>query len=59
MIEPAGRTPAVTVLDECARCGADLLLKGAYTQSRLRQLIFGGATRHILAHGKIPVFFAN
>lgn len=57
--DPEGRTPGATILDECARCGADLLLKGAYTQSRLRQLIFGGATRHILAHGKIPVLFAN
>lgn len=57
--DPAGRTPGVTILDECARCDADLLFKGAYTQSRLRQLIFGGATRHILAHGKIPVLFAN
>ena len=28
--------------------GADLLLKGAYTQSRIRQMIFGGATRHII-----------
>ena len=23
--------------------GADLMLKGAYTQSRIRQMIFGGA----------------
>jgi hypothetical protein len=57
--DPAGRTPGFTILDECARCDADLLLKGAYTQSRLRQLIFGGATRHILAHAKLPVLFAN
>jgi nucleotide-binding universal stress UspA family protein len=59
MVDPAGRTPGITILDECARGGADLLLKGAYTQSRLRQLIFGGATRHILAQAKIPVLFAN
>ena len=59
MVDAAGRTPGVTILDECTRSGADLLLKGAYTQSRLRQLIFGGATRHILAQAKIPVLFAN
>ncbi len=58
-VDPAGRTPGITLLDECTRSGADLLLKGAYTQSRLRQLIFGGATRHILAQAKIPVLFAN
>ena len=37
----------------------DLLIKGAYTQSRLRQLIFGGATRHILANATLPVFMAH
>ncbi len=58
-VDAAGRTPGATILDECTRSGADLLLKGAYTQSRLRQLIFGGATRHILHHAKIPVLFAN
>jgi nucleotide-binding universal stress UspA family protein len=36
-----------------------LLVKGAYTQSRLRQMIFGGATRHILAHATLPVLMAN
>ena len=58
-VDPDGRSPGVTILDECARSGADLLLKGAYTQSRLRQLIFGGATRHILAQAQIPVLLAN
>ena len=30
---------------------ADLIVKGAYTQSRLRQMIFGGATSHLLGDG--------
>ena len=47
-IETDGRSPGEVILDECAALGADLLVKGAYTQSRLRQLIFGGATRHIM-----------
>ena len=54
-----GRSPGDAILAECARTGADLLIKGAYTQSRLRQLIFGGATRHIMAHAQLPVFLAN
>jgi len=58
-VAPGGRTPGATILDECTQSGADLLLKGAYTQSRLRQLIFGGATRHILAEAQIPVLFAH
>jgi nucleotide-binding universal stress UspA family protein len=35
--------------------GADLLAMGAYSHSRLRQLILGGVTRHILEHAKLPV----
>jgi nucleotide-binding universal stress UspA family protein len=38
---------------------ADLLVKGAYTQSRLRQMIFGGATSHILSHSKLPILMAH
>lgn len=47
------------VLDETAALGGDLLLKGAYTQSRLRQVIFGGATSYILAEAELPVIMAN
>ncbi|MBV8576985.1 MAG: universal stress protein [Acetobacteraceae bacterium] len=35
--------------------GADLLAMGAYSHSRLRQLILGGVTRHVLEHATIPV----
>jgi nucleotide-binding universal stress UspA family protein len=39
--------------------GCDLLVKGAYTQSRLRQMIFPCTTRHILGHATLPVIMAN
>jgi nucleotide-binding universal stress UspA family protein len=56
----AGRArPGETILAEAAAIGADLLIKGAYTQSRLRQMIFGGATSHILSAAELPVFFAH
>jgi nucleotide-binding universal stress UspA family protein len=31
----------------------------AYTQSRLREWIFGGATRHIVANATLPVLMAH
>ena len=37
----------------------DLVIKGAYTHSRLRQMIFGGATTHIINETTIPVFMAH
>ena len=33
--------------------------QGCYTQSRLRQMIFGGATQHVLANAAMPVLLAN
>lgn len=35
--------------------GADMLAMGAYSHSRLRQLILGGVTRHVLENATIPV----
>ena len=46
-------------LAEAERLGCDLVIKGAYTQSRLRQMIFGGATRHIVTEATIPVLLAH
>ncbi|MDH3738967.1 MAG: universal stress protein, partial [Alphaproteobacteria bacterium] len=56
------RSPAaagVVMIEEANRLGADLLIKGGYTQSRLRQMIFGGATNHILNEAQIPVLMAH
>jgi nucleotide-binding universal stress UspA family protein len=46
-------------LQEAMAAGADLMLKGAYTQSRIRQMIFGGATRHIIMESRIPVIMSR
>jgi nucleotide-binding universal stress UspA family protein len=53
------RSAGEAILEYAAAFHADLLVKGAYTQSRLRQMIFGGATSHILAHAKLPVLMAH
>ncbi len=54
-----GKSHGEAILEHAAAIGADLLVKGAYTQSRLRQMIFGGATSHILAKAALPVFMSN
>jgi nucleotide-binding universal stress UspA family protein len=54
-----GQRPGEVILAEARAQGADLLIKGAYTQSRFRQIIFGGATQHILAAAELPVFLAH
>ncbi len=47
------------ILEGAAALGADLLVKGAYAQSRLRQMIFGGATSYILSKANFPVFMSS
>jgi nucleotide-binding universal stress UspA family protein len=54
-----GRNTGETILATAQSLGCDLLIKGAYTQSRLRQMIFGGATQHVLDNAMIPVLLAN
>ena len=39
--------------------GSDLLSMGAYSHSRLRQLILGGVTRHVLEKSKLPVMMSR
>ena len=58
-VAEAGRAPGRAVLETAAELGADLLIKGGYTQSRLRQMIFGSVTSDILAEANLPVFMAH
>ncbi len=54
-----GGTTGEAILATAQSLGCDLLIKGAYTQSRLRQMIFGGATRYVLENAEIPVLLAT
>jgi nucleotide-binding universal stress UspA family protein len=54
-----GRLTGEVVLAHAKALGCDLLIKGAYTQSRLRQMIFGGTTRYILSNAELPVLMAH
>ncbi|HTZ01003.1 MAG TPA: universal stress protein [Xanthobacteraceae bacterium] len=59
-LKPQGkRSAGEVILAKADELGCDLIVKGAYTQSRLRQMIFGGTTRHILANAKLPVLMAH
>ncbi len=57
--ESGGKSTGQAMVDQATKSGADLIVKGAYTQSRLRQMIFGGLTRHLILHSPIPVMFAH
>jgi nucleotide-binding universal stress UspA family protein len=58
-VELEGRTTGEAVLKAAEKTGCNLLIKGAYTQSRLRQIVFGGVTRHVLENASMPVLLAH
>ena len=53
------RDTGEAVLDAARAQGCDLLIKGAFTRNRLRQMIFGGATSYIMEHADLPVLMAH
>ena len=56
---PVEREVGRGLLAAAGEFGADLLAMGAYSHSRLRQLILGGVTRHVLEHARIPVLMSR
>ena len=50
---------AELILGQAAEENADLVVMGGYGHSRLREMILGGATRHMLERMRLPVLFAH
>jgi nucleotide-binding universal stress UspA family protein len=48
-----------TILTQVAELDADLLVMGAYSHSRFREIILGGVTRDILRDMNLPVLMAH
>lgn len=59
VIRPRAEATGPAILEEVQRLDADLLIMGAYTHSRFRQMIFGGVTRHVLTQAALPVLVAH
>jgi nucleotide-binding universal stress UspA family protein len=65
-IKPTVRTSVLAgisigdeILSRAADAGADLLVMGAYGHSRMREFVFGGATRDIARHMTVPTLFSH
>ena len=57
---PAGDvTVGEAIMTAAKQQGADLVVMGGYSHSRLREMILGGVTRHVLSHAEIPVLMAH
>lgn len=58
-LKPDDRLIGELLLEEAEKRGADLVVMGAYTHSRLREFVLGGVTQHILENAAVPVFMAH
>ena len=56
---PDHRSVGTVLLLEADAIGADLVVMGAYTHSRLRQMLLGGVTKYVLENAKMAVFMAH
>ena len=56
---PVDRGVGAGLLKAARDFNADLLAMGAYSHSRLRQLILGGVTRHVLENADLPVMMSR
>jgi nucleotide-binding universal stress UspA family protein len=58
-VDAPDSTAGEVMLAQAGGEGVDLLVMGAYGHTRLRELVFGGATRHVLHGAAIPVLFSG
>ncbi|MBX9746882.1 MAG: universal stress protein [Hyphomonadaceae bacterium] len=58
-VDSMGRSASLAILEEAIALNADLIVMGGYAHSRLRELVFGGATRELLRTATVPLLMAH
>ncbi len=58
-VEAGARPTGAVLLEAALGDGADLLVLGGYGHTRLRQMFFGGVTRHVVSHAELPLFLVH
>lgn len=58
-VDGGGRSIGATLDAYLDKSPSDLLVMGAYGKSRIREFILGGATAHVLAKMKTPLFLVH
>lgn len=58
-VRTRGRDVQGELQEVCRQAEADLLVMGAYSRHRLREILFGGVTEHMLFATHLPVFMLH
>jgi nucleotide-binding universal stress UspA family protein len=59
IMDTRSRSVPEALLANARELGVDLLVLGGYSRHRLREVIMGGVTRHLLAESDIPVLMVH
>ncbi|NLS08237.1 universal stress protein [Rhizobium sp. P32RR-XVIII] len=59
VLASGGKTVDETLIQHATAVGADLVVMGAYSHSRLRERIFGGVTQSMLEKTELPIFWGH
>jgi len=55
----SGKPAGIALLEAASAAGADMLVMGAYSQSRVRRMIAGGVTRAVMERTGLPILLAH
>ena len=55
----AGGDPRETIVSFAKDCGAELLFMGAFGHSKVRELVLGSTTAHVITHAPCPVMLTR
>ncbi len=58
-VEPSRGDAGELLLEHARSRGCDLIVMGCYGRSRFRELVLGGATRHVLHNTSVPVLLSH
>ena len=59
LLDVRARSVGKAMMEDARSQGVDLLLIGAYSHTRVRDMVFGGVTHHVLANAEIPTLLAH
>lgn len=59
LLDGKGDTTGEAMLNVCSEVNAEFLIVGGFSHTRARELLFGGVTRHLLAHSNIVTIMVH
>lgn len=58
-VDEGSLSVGTALMEEAKKQGADMIVMGAFSHNRIRQMVMGGATSFMLDHAELPVFMMH